>query len=674
MSDEQQNVPASACQYQWEYLMAHQTPEKDIVTWQPSFGSVVVERDGEGKAIKVRFAVLIDNPDVHVYVVGGFNNWGQADADLNGYELVHDENHMMAYLETTVVHHKDPYKFLMVQGESKRYMQDPAGVYFSDEGNTIFWDFDDPSAYKLTQPFVNTFNRPIIVMQTDLPGLIAHWADQKGVCGRDVGMHGYYRFIAESGVLEHIKELGFNTIQFLPFAQSIDGPNWKYRYLIPFQYAIQKNWGTPDEFALMVDTCHKLGIAVIGDFVVSHFPHRDYKIFGMDGETNGIHLWRSRHGYELYMKDQTSWGTMRPDFDNSFVRQFMIDSVLSFMKRYRIDGFRIDNVDGILRFGDNGEGPERPHGRLFLRDLTRTLYSYNPAALIHFEAHYFYEDNAKMLVVPYDLDERALGATAYNDSRTTYYLHKDFMIKDAKVITPWKFRDIASEKEWGQSNSTISDFHNHDAAAGLMFERCTGSYAYDAMTVDRPENHIHAIGKIKVMEALIAFASEGRILDLIQTFLLQTGTFEHDTSVQWYLTFNQVNRNTLAYKQRVNQIMQDPAFWPRYTKNRRFLNVDDTNKVLVIERSAEHEGVTSTYLIVINLSSWTHYNYKVGVRTGTTYKVELNADLFDYAGSGRISYPDTLDVHSSTSFEVLDKEIELSIVPGYAVVVLKLVA
>jgi 1,4-alpha-glucan branching enzyme len=53
------------------------------------------------------------------------------------------------------------------------------------------------------------------------------------------------------------------------------------------------------------------------------------------------------------MKDETSWGTRRIDFDNKYVREFFIGSTLHFLKHYKIDGFRIDNVDGIIRYGDN---------------------------------------------------------------------------------------------------------------------------------------------------------------------------------------------------------------------------------------------------------------------------------------------------------------------------------
>jgi hypothetical protein len=272
-----------------------------------------------------------------------------------------------------------------------------------------------------------------------------------------------------------------------------------------------------------------------------------------------------------------------------------------------------------------------------------------------------------MLVVPFEEDPRALGATAYNSSRTTYYFHVDYMLKNAEKISPWKFKDIVSEKEWGQSNSTIADFHNHDAAAGLMELRATGSYAYDAMTVKQPHNHFHALGKIKVMEAIISFCAEGRTLDLMQTFLLQKGTFEHDSSIQWQLTFNQCNHNLVEYKRAVNRIMEDPAFWPLNTKNRKFLNVDEKNKIMVIERSSEN----SNYVIIINLSSWMHYNYKVGVVGREDYELVLNADLFDYSGSGMSSYPKVLKNSPSKNFEFLDRELHLDSIAPYGVIVLK---
>lgn len=660
--------------YQWEIMSEKKVAENDLNDWYSNYGPRVLERDASGKCLKVLFSVLIDNPDLDVFIVGSFNDWGRNFEDLDKYKFKKDEYSVLGSIELKGVCHKDEYKFLIshkITGE-KFYIQDAAGVYFTDSGNTVFWDFGDPSCYKQKNDFVNTFDKSIKILQTDLPGLVVHYANSLGVCGKNIEQKNLYRFIADSGVIKEIKKLGFNVVQFLPFAQSIDGDNWKFRYLVPFQFAIQKNWGTPDDFAYMIDKFHEEEVAVIGDFVLGHLPFKDFSIFGQDGNSHGIHQWRKRdskngHKCLLYMKEETSWGTMRVDFDNPYVRDFFISSVVHFMKNYKIDGFRIDNVDGILRFGPAGDGDERPNGRTFLRELNSAIYSFNTRAIINYESHFFFGDNAKMLVAPIEIDERALGATAYNSSRITHYFHTKYMFNASEETTVWRYRDIFEEKSWGKSSSTVADFHNHDAASGLMNDRCTGAFAYNCMLEGSPGNHIHALGKIKVMEAIISFGCEGRTLDLLQTFLLQPGTFEHNSSIEWFQTFNEVNRAMIDFKKDVNFLMDAPAFWPKNSRYTKFLNVDDKNKVLVIERKDGNDK----YLVVINTSAWKHYDYRVGVDSGSDYQLVFNSDALKYAGFGMASYPDFFRVSNSSNFEFLNKEIVLDVLPPYAVVVLK---
>ena len=293
--------------YQWEKLLNNEINTKDISEWNSRFGPVVLERDENNKAKKVKFSLLLENKYLRVFLVGDFNNWEKNIEKLEEYELEKDEYSVFATIELeNIISHKHEYKFLVSNGVYEWFMQDPAGHYFTDFGNTVFWDFEDSSAYKQKHNLIDTFNRSTKIIQSDIPGLIAHYANKEGVCGRDVSPKEYFKFIAQSGVIETIKELGFNTIQFLPFAQSIDGDNWKFRYLVPFQYAIQKNWGTPDDFAQMIDEFHKHEIAVIGDFVIGHFPDRNFKIFGQDSELNGIHLWTESDNSFVYLKDETS--------------------------------------------------------------------------------------------------------------------------------------------------------------------------------------------------------------------------------------------------------------------------------------------------------------------------------------------------------------------------------
>ena len=654
--------------YEWQNQL-HKKPQKELSKFNPLFGCRVLSRKPNGKADEVELSVYFKERNIEAYLVGDCNNWEKSISKLHEYVFKIDL-HGIGRVKTSNLEHKQAYKILVVQNMNIKYLQDPACVYFDDLGNCIFWDFEDPSAYQLkTKPVMNT-SRSVNVLQSDLKGLIVHFRAQKGPfkgkLGHEVGEKNYYKFIATSGISEKIKKLGFNAVQFLPFAQSIDGSNWKYSYLVPFLYAIQKNWGNPDEFREMIDALHKENIGVIADSILSHIPEH-FSIFGQDAmKNNGIHHFRLNSQEQVFVDDATSWGTRRPRYNDTFVRQYFIESCIHFMKVYAIDGFRVDNVDGILRYGKNGDQEDRPFGRQFLQDLNRTIYEYNPQALISFEAHFFYEDAAKMLVHPLDSNDsngRSLGATCYNESRQTHYFHSEYMLKRSDEISAFKFADIIEEKEWGKSSSTMSDFHNHDAAAGLMSARATGAYAIECMLAlsDSIENYRHSVGKIKVMEALCIALGDGRVLDLLQTFLLQKGTFEHNSAIEWHLEQGVFSKKLMEFKKEMNHLHLKEAFWPINVANRKVINVDDTNKVLAVQRQCNNEK----YIIIVNLGSSTIYDYKMGM-------LGKNGDTLELVYDSNDAHPKEFIFEKKDSDFFKDLNVEISFhLTAYQVLVLK---
>jgi len=653
-------IPIRSIHYQWESLLYR----KDLhgkEDYKAQFAYKVLSRDKDGFAKRIRFDIYVNNPNCKTYLVGKFNDWGRG--DIQDFLL---EKHETGFesLVTDKIKHKESYLFLIKYKDGKELVRDPSATYFDNEGNCVFWDFEDPTTYSMKYEQPNTLKRPTIILQTDPLGLVAKWfeydKDWKNLAESEYSL---FEYIRKCGVLKKIKDLGFNTIQFLPVAQSIDGDNWKHRYLVTYPFALQKNWGNPDSFRRLVDECHRLGISVICDLILSHCPFKDFKIFSLRGEDVGIHILKDKHNKEVYLDEYTPWGTMRFKYGDEHVRRYLTESALHFQKQYKIDGFRIDNVDGILRFGDNGQGDERPHGRQFLRELISSIYDFNPLTLIHLESHYFFGDNAKMLVAPLVSNPRALGASAYNSSRLTYFFHKEFMPKSIDNISIWKFEHIKEEKEWGESNSTIADFHNHDAAAGLMEGRATGSYAYDALVLKDPSIHFHAIGKIKVMESFIAFACEGRILDLMQTFLLQKGSFEHDSSIHWNLLNNKESNNMILFKKEINNLLNQPAFWPENTINRKYINVDDQSKVVVIKREDKTRGTGDVYYCLINLSNKVVEEYAIGLDSSGEYEVVFDSEV-ELAGS-------LLKTNKSDRFEVFPYEVLLKPLKPYQVFVIK---
>lgn len=141
-------------------------------------------------------------------------------------------------------------------------------------------------------------------------------------------------FDAVSSRLDDLKDLGINTIEFMPVAQFPGERNWGYDGTYPF--AIQNSYGGPEGLQRTVNECHAKGLAVILDVVYNHL--------GPEGN------YLRDFGPYFTSKYKTPWGDA-VNFDDAFsdeVRLFFIESALHLFCDYHVDALRIDAVHGIV--------------------------------------------------------------------------------------------------------------------------------------------------------------------------------------------------------------------------------------------------------------------------------------------------------------------------------------
>jgi maltooligosyltrehalose trehalohydrolase len=134
--------------------------------------------------------------------------------------------------------------------------------------------------------------------------------------------------------IDDLLDLGLTAIELMPVAQFPGRKSWGYDGVQPF--AVQDSYGGPEGLKRLVESCHKVGMAVFLDVIYNHF--------GPEG--NDLPAF----GPYLTEKYKTDWGAAL-NFDDrgcDAVRAMVLDNVRMWIKDYRFDGLRLDAADQIF--------------------------------------------------------------------------------------------------------------------------------------------------------------------------------------------------------------------------------------------------------------------------------------------------------------------------------------
>lgn len=152
-------------------------------------------------------------------------------------------------------------------------------------------------------------------------------------------------FNAFSEHLERLKEMGVNTLWFMPI-YSISEVNKKGTlgsyYSIRDYKSVNSEFGTLEDFQALVDKAHEMGFKVVLDWVANH--------------TGWDHTWITEHP-EYYATDEdgniifpmnTDWTDVAQlDYTNEDMRAAMIDAMKFWIEEVDVDGFRCDYAQGV---------------------------------------------------------------------------------------------------------------------------------------------------------------------------------------------------------------------------------------------------------------------------------------------------------------------------------------
>ena len=145
--------------------------------------------------------------------------------------------------------------------------------------------------------------------------------------------------------LDHIEQLGVNAVELMPI-QEFDG-NISWGYNPNHYFALDKYYGTREQYKQFIDECHKRGIAVLVDVVYNHTygSHTWAKMWwdsssNRTAENNPFYNAIARHPYNV-----------GHDFnhDNQILKEHIKRSLQYLLEEYKVDGFRFDLTKGFTQ-------------------------------------------------------------------------------------------------------------------------------------------------------------------------------------------------------------------------------------------------------------------------------------------------------------------------------------
>ena len=153
--------------------------------------------------------------------------------------------------------------------------------------------------------------------------------------------------------LNYIANLGVNAIELMPVNEFEGNDSWGYNS--NFMFALDKYYGTPNDYKAFIDACHAKGIAVIQDIVLEDQ-------FGSSPMAQMY--WNSAASQPSSTSPWFDQTNMHPDAvgyqlnHQAAATQYFFKNVVAYwMQQYHIDGLRFDEAKGYTQINSgNDEG------------------------------------------------------------------------------------------------------------------------------------------------------------------------------------------------------------------------------------------------------------------------------------------------------------------------------
>ena len=280
----------------------------------------------------VLFRVYAPNAE-KIEVIGEFNDWDETKDKMKRGEPLGIYTCFVPEAKKG-----DLYKFCIeTQAGEKIYKADPFANYaelrpgtasrITDISNLNWSD----SKWMTAREKWDNKEEPVSIYEVHMGSWMRHPGRE------DEGFYTYREF-AEA-ITKYVKEMGYTHVELMGIAEHPFDGSWGYQ--VTGYYAPTARYGTPEDFAYMVNYLHKNNIGVILDWVPAHFPKDAHGLADFDG-TPTFEYPDPRKG------EHPDWGTKVFNYEKPEVSNFLLANALFWVEHYHVDGLRVDAVASML--------------------------------------------------------------------------------------------------------------------------------------------------------------------------------------------------------------------------------------------------------------------------------------------------------------------------------------
>ena len=429
------------------------------------------------------------------------------------------------------------------------------------------------------------------------------------------GFYNYREFA--HALAAYVKEMGYTHVELMGIAEHPFDGSWGYQ--VTGYYAPTSRYGTPEDFAYMVNYLHKNNIGVILDWVPAHFPKDAHGLADFDG-TPTFEYPDPRKG------EHPDWGTKVFNYEKPEVSNFLLANALFWVEHYHVDGLRVDAVASMLYLDygrEDGQwipnkfgGNENLEAIAFFKHLNSVVCGRNKGVMM------IAEESTAWPKVTGSPEDDGLGFTlkwnmGWMHDFTEYMKLDPYFRKNAHHMMTFSM-------EYAYSENYILVL-SHDEVVHL---KCS-------MLNKMPGEGWDKFRNLKAAYAFMMGHPGKKLLFMGQEFA-QLREWSEERELDWFLLAEEPHQQIQNwYKDLLHLYKKNKALYELDNDSKGFdwINKDDIFRSIFsfIRHSRDSK---KNLLFVCNFTPVDRPDYRVGVPRRKQCKLVLNSDETKYGGSG----------------------------------------